>query len=518
MGLLDKLLRRKPKGVQSEPTAKSGAQVPPTNDGMRLLAGVGEAAPLTAPLDSTIRTYRLMRKQPTIKLARALFTAPVRLAEYGVEADDGVPQARIDYIDSVVGALWWQFTHDILYAFDYGWQAFEKVWAVDGGQYTIGKLKMLLPDHTKVILDKQTGGYRGLTNGGGMGGSKVPLPPEKTLWYTWQREGDNYYGESMMEAAREPFNNWRETMARYNKYSGMVAGPIPMIEYPMGESEDETGKQTEHFLVAQSILNGLSRCKGVVMPNVVAAYARDLAQAGVDPQKLSAWKISFIEASGQHGQEFNEKAHKHEVDMLRAWLVPERAATEGTHGTKAEAEVHGDLVTMSAEAALADIVVAFNKWVVNPLLVVNYGEDTEDTIRVIVEKLDPDKKALQIAIVKSLIGAPNNSDLFLDLVDFEAVFDMVGLPKAQDLAAELKERDEKDKRAAALPPVGQSVVPEDEQDDESADDGAQMSRVTVGEIVQVEGTNKYMRKTADGYEDVLIVPAVEDTHADDQDQ
>jgi len=478
---LRKLRTHFAQAVMPKPKAgeKTGTQDP--NRKRQALGAVAtDNSQLVAPKPATITTWRAMRNQPTIALARAVANGPIRQAKFTVEADDGVPEDRIEFIQETWDRLERQTIHDLLYSRDYGWQAFEKVFEQnpESGMQELAKLKMLLPELTSVVLKKATGVYNGLLNGkrsgglGMVGGNRIPLPPEKTFWFTGEREGSNWYGESEMERARSAYNNWLETDARSNRYMTSVAGPIPMVQYPEGEAEDATGQQISNFTIATNILEGLSKCKGVAMPNIIAAYADQLANAGADPTKLQAWSIGFVEASGQHGQEFLDQKRAYETDMMRAWLVPERTATEGTHGTKAESETQGDLVIVTAETILADMVLATNRWVIDQLLVLNYGMAAKGTVRIVVEEIDREKKKLLQAIIQNTLGNPTNVDLLLDLADMEAIFDLVGLPPAQDVADSINRIDEGAAAATLLPGTteGETMTDDERQAAAAVDD------------------------------------------------
>ena len=101
MGLLSSLLNRLTKGE------KTGSQKPKiAGDVQSLWDPTPGSDPFKKPDPGTYKTYREMRKNPTIAMARMLATAPVRTAEWSLEADEGVPAARVDFIKAQLDKHW----------------------------------------------------------------------------------------------------------------------------------------------------------------------------------------------------------------------------------------------------------------------------------------------------------------------------------------------------------------------------------------------------------------------------
>ena len=77
------------------------------------------------PLPKSYNTYRTMRKDPTIALARALVIAPVVAGEWRIEADDEVDDERIKFIQDQFLGIREPFIEAALFAgIDFGWQGF----------------------------------------------------------------------------------------------------------------------------------------------------------------------------------------------------------------------------------------------------------------------------------------------------------------------------------------------------------------------------------------------------------
>ncbi len=402
----------------------------------------------------TFKTYREMRENPTIALARAVANAPIQTASISTTADDDVPDNVKTFADAQVDILWPGYSQDVLYARDYGFQAWEKVWGVDtvdgAMRWVIRKLKALTPDITRPVVNMDTGIFEGIRQ------KAIVLEVPYSLWVTYDAEPGQWFGRSQHENIRKhAWMPWLNTAAKQRKYMGKVAGVIPTVHYPVGEGRDATGKTVSNFDIAQTVLASLGNGHGVAIPSELASWAQDLAQAGVDVEKMISWRISFLETKGQHGKEFIETLRHYESLMMRGWLVPERAATEGQYGTKAEATTHASIALVIAGLILNDFIRCFNWYVLNPLLVYNFGQQAENTVRVQREGLDPAQELFWRETIKAVLTNPNNTDLFQTWLDVEAMLDLTGLPVNPDGVAKV----EPDERSPIPPDVagGQPV-------------------------------------------------------------
>lgn len=381
------------------------------------------------PPEGTFSTYRRMRANPTIALARAVANAPIKAANWSYKVDESRPTAAnaegmLKLIQDTLAPLRAALVKNLLFARDYGFQGFEKVVEARGGAWVYSDFKPLLPDLTLPLVGARSGRVMGLRNGS----ADLTNPLEYLLW-TYNGEGGDPYGEPDMERCRDAWHMETQTYRRMGQYVTKVAGVIPMVQYPMGESQDESGQMVDNQVLASKVLTNLSSGAGVTMPATVHEWAQDLIRAGVPVQDLMAWQIKFIEAGQQHGADFDVILRKFDALMVRGWLVPERAITEGAHGTKAESETQADLVLVIAQEIMDDIIALVNRCVVDPLLVVNFGPDAAGAVQVEAEPIVDEARALVRELVKTVLTNPVNLDIALATLDFDAMLDQSGLPK-----------------------------------------------------------------------------------------
>lgn len=380
------------------------------------------------PGAGTYRTYRKMRANPTIALARAISQAPILAADHVVvsDADDGQDDPVRVAVDDMLTRLWPFFIHNALFALDYGWQPWEKVWELRDGRLELIKLKPLLPDLTDIIVDEH-GCFLGLKQ------KAVTLPPEKSLILTYDSEGGNLFGRSRNENVRGAWNNWNRLRTQQDKYNNNVSAIVPIIEYPEGTGRDRSGAKKDNFELAEKLLQSLGSGKGVAMPNTMALAAVDLARAGVNVDKLRAWHLDFLETKGTHGTAFVEQLRYDDSLMFRGWLVPERTATEGQHGTNAEAVTHAQIALVIADQFFNTILRHVNWFVVDPYVAFNFGEDRVGTVRVEAVALDRAQRAFFTDLVSKLLGAPQNIDIAMQMLELAEMAEAVGLPVRDDV-------------------------------------------------------------------------------------
>ena len=380
-------------------------------------------APCPAP---TYDTYRMMRSNPTIAIARAAMFAPVKAVEWTYEAKDGVPDERVEFIQQQFDDLKAQMVKDVLRSVEYGWQPFERVYGVKDGRYVLARAKPLLPDDTEPVVDPETLTVLGVENG------KVKLDLRQAAIFTYDAEGDDPYGRSVYENIRcEAWWPWRDAAAKLAQYATKGAGVIPMIRYPLGQSQDENGSQTDNSEIAAQTLRALGGGNGVAVPNIWDPRFDDIARSGASVQDMMAWQISFLETRSGVGAELIDTMRHYEKLLVRGLYQPERSILEGQFGTKADAGSHGDLGLLMATELVEWVSREINRLFVDPLLVLNYGNDARGSVYIKAAPIRDDDREF----IKNLTGQvlTANPDMLLAVADFDAMLDATGVPKSAEV-------------------------------------------------------------------------------------
>ena len=405
-------------------------------------AGVLSALPGYGPPDAgDYDTYRRMRNNPTVALAMAISKSPINAADWGWEADDDA-EDRLGHMQKQIDPRRRWIVSNCLRGLEYGWQGFELVHEIIDGLLGYAKIKPLRHTLTQILVDKKTGAYMGLKQG------DVILPPAKTLTYTYDWEPGNIYGRSRHENIRETC--WHEEQQLSKKeasYVGMISSIIMLLQYPEGQSRDASGATVDNFVLAVALLRKMGRGESVAVPNDLVKWAEPFIRAGVSPGELRPWMPKFIEAKGSHGMEFVAQRKHKEALIFRGWLVPERAATEGTHGTKAEAETHGEVALQVAEEVHIDIAEYVNLYLIDPLLVLNYGEAARGSVRVVALPLIDEKKVIFKMLIEAATRSVAGAEFVEEHTELGTMLDGLGVPvpsPEEQAAREAARNDAKD--------------------------------------------------------------------------
>ena len=162
------------------------------------------------PSGVSYATYRAMRKDPTIALARGLIGAAALAGSWSVEADDDAPDDSVSLIGDIFPSMREQIMeHAVFGGVDFGWGGFEKVFAERGGRIILHKAKPLLPDITTIMVTSDTGAFDGYRQVHAVTGQYVRLTTDKCLHIPSRVEGTQWYGTPLLENARTVCETWQ---------------------------------------------------------------------------------------------------------------------------------------------------------------------------------------------------------------------------------------------------------------------------------------------------------------------
>ena len=423
----------KTRRTKIEAGESTGAQVVGYTQGAQYMGVPEIPLPLNLPRGKTYAFYRELRKDPTLALARGLLGAAVIAGSWAVEEDEGAPEGASDLVKRVMIPLREDYMAAcVLYGnVDYGWQGFEKVWEVRGGETVVAQLKPLLHDITEVLVDPKTGALRKYQQNDYSGGFKY-LDEKKLLHVAFRVEGTQWYGEGLLENARKVYTQWETANQGAAVYDKKVAGSHFVVYYPPGVSKID-GADVGNGEVARRLLVALEASGSITVPRTVATFVDQLNnQAALE---ATAWKIELLEDRGGRQPTFVERLKYLDALKVRALLLPERAILEGQFGTKAEASAHADMAIVNIQLTDQRITRAANVGVVDDLLEQNFGPDARGTVRLVASPLVDDKIAFLRQVLTSILANPQGFVQEFNTIDTDALKDKLGVPKNADVAA-----------------------------------------------------------------------------------
>ena len=170
----------------------------------------------------------------------------------------------------------------------------------------------------------------------------------------------------------------------------------------------------------------MSAGKPIIIPKVLDALADD--RALMDPSQR-AWTIELMEDKGGRQGSFIERLRCLDSLKARGYLRPERSLLEGSGGTRADADAHGDVALTDAELLYAEIVSTINRQMVDQLLSLNFGHVARGSVWLKPGPLRGRRLATLRTMAEKLAQQAEGREAMLSRLDVDAVFDLLELPR-----------------------------------------------------------------------------------------
>jgi hypothetical protein len=372
--------------------------------------------------------FNLMLRDPTIKLAVDVIVAMLMQQPWTVEGQDAdicdFTWAQIEpYKEYIIRSSFRGLLKD-------GWRTFETRYDIEDVDFRGGKsrrqvitgVKSLRSSMTDVLIDEETGDFIGVENTDRRG-KKVVIDKNHVLWVNFDDEGYGDLGEALLRVPQDSWRKWNTCDAGAQRYDDKCAGGFTWIRYPVGATpETAGGDPVDHSELARRL------------GEAYKASGYGATPVDVDPESgeitESAWAMERVTDGGGLQPSFITRLKYLDSLKLRAFGIPERAATEGTFGTKAEAEAHADVAIIVNLERHKRMVQATNTHVVEPFNRSNWGKP--GACRLLLGKLDPEDRALFSTIFTALMTDPVFGEQIAGQVDVQAMLDKLNVPVAQE--------------------------------------------------------------------------------------
>lgn len=318
----------------------------------------------------TYPVIRELKNDPTVQLARWAVLSPMIHTPWMYEKKKNGTQEMVDLLEETFAPLRDQLLARMVFGtLDYGWQPFEIIFKPEDGYIYIDDFKPLLQDFTVILIYINNGKFAGFTNMplGNLEG--VIVPERHSMCTNFEVEGTDWYGYSVYKSLLPTINSWNTVQDTANRYDKKIAGAMWVIYYPVGETL-HNGIRKSNDTIASELLNALEASGGIAVPDDIQVYLDDT----LDREIKGAWRIELISATAQNTTGFTDRHKYLDALKMRAFGLTERSVLEGSHGTKAEADVHGDVSLSIVDSRHRLLAAILNLQAVPKLLELNFGK------------------------------------------------------------------------------------------------------------------------------------------------
>ncbi len=404
---------------QNEMTGMQGMMIPITYDGV------------ICPWEHRINfpLHRRLIKDPTISITRSLMIAPMTLSEWSVIARDGAPEGAKELVEEEINSRREEIIEQALRGvIDFGWVAFETVFE-DGKNLATGKhvkklkkLKQLIHYFTWLRANPLDGSFAGIMQDNIATGQRIYLDADQVLLFNIEQEGSNWYGNSRLDNCIDALNGWNTVKDISLGYLRKIAGAHWVIYYPVGTTM-YNGIMTDNQQIAQDIVRQLEANGSMTIPGSIKNFIDSQLS-----QNEGELRIENLTDSGSSSASYLDQMRYYDILKMRGLNMPERALTEGTHGTNAEAVSHLGAAVSGMESMGRSLVRQLNAQLVNRLLALNYGDSAKGTVYIEAARISDSHVSYIQDILRQLIGNPDYGYVVSQNIDVPATMEMSGIP------------------------------------------------------------------------------------------
>lgn len=307
-----------------------------------------------------IRVYDEMRKSDgTVSAAMRACTLPIRRAEFFVKpaGDDDQSKKIAEFVehalwDWIEGFTFDDFIRQALLMFPFGVMVFEKVYGIknhEGTDYvTLSKLAPRLPKSImQWELPDRTFGIQQIRQDGQL----AMIPGSKLLIFVNDREGDNWWGNSILRSA---YKHWyiKNTFYKIDAIAFERQGlGVPYFKMPPGYTDQDEKK-------AQQALQNLraSEKSFLVFPN--------------------NYEAGFLNMGSNSTRDANPSIEHHNKQILLSVLAQflELGVSKQGSGSRALSQDHSDLFLKAMESGATTLISTINKDLIPELVNLNFPE------------------------------------------------------------------------------------------------------------------------------------------------
>ncbi len=365
-------------------------------------------------------TMRQMICDAVVFFGFNVLTLPLRQAKVQVVGERNTPDSRKqisfiqrELIDSGIVNTTTEYTR---WGVAMGFAPLELRWTIKDEIVLPREPRLLRWEDTTILEYAEKGENLGEFKGfkyqnSGTSSSEVYLYAQeyKAALFTWLGHlTRGRYGWPQLTPAYEPWRKRRYAILQdYAYYLEKYANPAYKGRFPVGK----TGG-TDNGDIIKDAMHHLRQGGNVGLPAVF------------DDKGNSLWDVEPM--SPPDRSPVYEAANRvYKAEILQAMLVPERAVTEGVHGTKAEAEAHGEVLDLMRNAIFEDVIELMNISIVKPLLAFNFMHP-DPSIHLSFNIISEHKETAIMVVISKILDKWFNGDPIDDATQ-EEIYKLTGI-------------------------------------------------------------------------------------------
>lgn len=377
------------------------------------------------PSSISLFTYNEMRFFPAISAALKLVSLPIQAVDWYIKLDPALKEDKIrKELEEDFRPLFAELLRDMCIAFSTGYVPFEKVFTFNK-RYKYDKLVALDPNITKPRIEKRNGNFDGIVQQTGVQNEDIVIDKDYSFVFTHQKEYGNLYGIPRTRGAYSPW-----FLARYiYQYAGNFFERFStpqMIGYTMAGKTKYKGEEVDNVDYMLKMLKSLQNAS-------VAAFPKSSKKK----DELDHY-IEILE-SARTGADHKQFLEYLDLAMFMGCAVPQLAFSSGSKGSYALGDTQIDTFFMGIDGELLEIASYVDKYLINPLVELNYSPKYKNMVHWVYQPLSKQDKKLVKDVLFAIVQQ-GNATIALDFLR-----ESLGIPVNIDLAPKLKQEGEEKK-------------------------------------------------------------------------
>lgn len=418
----------------------------------------------------TMSDYRMMRDHYQINSSLSILSFMIHQMDWRIS---GGNKKIEDHVDENLRRLWPSLVRAMSQAFWSGYAPCATQWENQGDKVILTKIKDLPPEECEVrwksvketktddrstqrampIDHPQEGTLRQIRDKveRRSGGAKVfdginqfgygSIPVGNSFWYPCLMEYGNFYGKKLLNTAFQPWFFSLLIHMYSNRYFERFGEPVPVARAPYDEEIDVNGTPVKGHKMMQTLARQFRNGAAVVLPN-------NRVMNGTQDTDMFEYSLEFLE-SQMRGADFDRYLQRLDEEISLSLFTPILLNRTGSGGSFNLGVTHMQLFQWQVNAIVSDMVGYINKFIIRPMVRMNFGEKAEIPQMVFRSQGRTDPETLRAVVLELVRGGKAKPDI-------NELGDALGL-KLEEIEEIIE------------PPADPNIDPEADPEDQKAD-------------------------------------------------